>query len=176
MENVSIVIDEKLDIRMTRDGAVDNMEVKGMLSLTINNPEFGRCALKLKRGDTSGYQFQNHPNINKPLFMSDAVLALKNTDREFPIGECCPLVGLCNFAMPFSGSSCGTGVANACLRLILLAVVVLCILLSTLLVELVLMTSLTAGSAIGILRWRGVYKEESKVPLTSASLACTFTQ
>ena len=120
MENVSIVIDEKLDIRMTRDGAVDNMEVKGMLSLTINNPEFGRCALKLKRGDTSGYQFQNHPNINKPLFMSDAVLALKNTDREFPIGECCPSnVGLCNSAMPFSGSSCCKPVTELKMRVCL---------------------------------------------------------
>ncbi len=53
-EAVTVVIDEKLVIQMTRDGAVENMEIKGTLSLTIGNPDFARCALKLRRGDTSG--------------------------------------------------------------------------------------------------------------------------
>ena len=86
-EAVSIVIEEKVVVVMTRDGAVDNMEVKGTLSLTVTNPEFARCVVRLRRGDDAGYQFQNHPNVNKPLFASDAVLALKNTDREFPTGN-----------------------------------------------------------------------------------------
>jgi len=85
-EGVSVAIEERLAISMTRDGAVENMEVKGTLSLTITNPDCTRCAVHLRRGDVSGYQFQNHPNINKALFTSDGVLALKNTDREFPPG------------------------------------------------------------------------------------------
>jgi coatomer subunit delta len=84
---VGIVVDEKLVVEMTRDGAVENMEIKGTLSLTINNPDAARCSIKLKRGDTSAFQFQNHPNINKPLFLSDALLQLKDTSREFPVGS-----------------------------------------------------------------------------------------
>lgn len=86
VESVSVAIDEKLVIAMTRDGAVESMEVKGTLSLTIGSSEHARCCLKLARGDTGGYQFQNHPNINKPLFAAEAQLALKATDREFPTG------------------------------------------------------------------------------------------
>lgn len=82
-----MAIEEKLVVQMTRDGAVENLEVKGTLSLTVANSDVARCALRLRRGDNAaGYQFQNHPNINKALFQSDAVLALKNTDREFPTG------------------------------------------------------------------------------------------
>jgi hypothetical protein len=86
IDPVSIVIEEKVVCSMTRDGACDSMEVKGTLALTIHNPDATRCRVILRRGDTSGYQFQNHPNVNKPLFTSDAVLALKQADREFPTG------------------------------------------------------------------------------------------
>jgi hypothetical protein len=81
-----VVIEERVVCQMSRDGACENMEVKGTLTLTVNNPDAGKCRVVLRRGDTSGYQFQNHPNINKPLFTSDAVLALKVQDREFPAG------------------------------------------------------------------------------------------
>ena len=87
VEPVGIVIEEKIVCSMTRDGACDSMEVKGTLALTIHNPDATRCRVVLRRGDTSGYQFQNHPNVNKPLFTSDAILALKQSDREFPTGK-----------------------------------------------------------------------------------------
>jgi len=81
---LSIVIEEKVVCAMSRDGACENMEVKGTLSLTVNSPDATRCKIVLRKGDTGAYTFQNHPNVNKPLFTSDGVLALKQADREFP--------------------------------------------------------------------------------------------
>lgn len=84
---VSTVIDEKISLVMSRDGALESMDIRGSLTLTINNPAASRCRVILKRQNVSGFQFQNHPNISKPLFSSDAVLALKNAEREFPVGN-----------------------------------------------------------------------------------------
>jgi hypothetical protein len=86
---LSIVIEEKVVCAMSRDGSCESMEVKGSLSLTIHSADATRCKVMLRRGDTSGYQFQNHPNVNKALFTSDGVLALKQADREFPTGTAC---------------------------------------------------------------------------------------
>ena len=85
-EAVTVNVEERAIISMTRDGAVNSMEVKGSLALTVNNPDAAKCRVVLDRGDTSGFQFQSHPNISKPLYASDAVLALKKADREFPTG------------------------------------------------------------------------------------------
>ena len=38
------------------------------------------------RGDDRAFPYQNHPNVNKALFMSDSVIALKQADRAFPAG------------------------------------------------------------------------------------------
>jgi hypothetical protein len=81
-----VVIDEKLVIKMTRDGGCENMEVKGSLALTLNDEGMARAKVLLSRGATAAYQFQTHPQVNKAVFTSDAVIALKQPERPFPVG------------------------------------------------------------------------------------------
>ena len=40
----------------------------------------------LESGDTAGYQFKTHPNIDKGLYSSQNALGLKDPERPFPTG------------------------------------------------------------------------------------------
>jgi coatomer subunit delta len=82
---VALSIEEKLIVRMTRDGGCESMEVKGLLTLTVQDENAGRVKVMLSLGEVaSAFQFQTHPNVNKPLFTSDSILSMKQLDRAFP--------------------------------------------------------------------------------------------
>lgn len=85
-QGVECRLEEKLTVAMTRDGSLESMEVKGTLTVTVQVPECTRSRVILQRGDTTGFQFQSHPNISKPRFNNDAVLELKDPSRELPVG------------------------------------------------------------------------------------------
>merc|ERR1719450_858513 len=63
------------------------MEVKGDLQLLIIDAAVGKALVPLKLGSNPGFQFKTHPNINKQLFSSNNVLALKDPSRAFPTGS-----------------------------------------------------------------------------------------
>lgn len=81
----SVVVEERVTVRLSRDGGCEGMEVKGTLSLVVHDESAGRLKLLLKRGDDRQFQYQTHPNINKQLFTSDGVIAMKSLDKAFPV-------------------------------------------------------------------------------------------
>eukprot|EP00824_Muranothrix_gubernata_P026356 TRINITY_DN918_c0_g3_i1.p1 TRINITY_DN918_c0_g3~~TRINITY_DN918_c0_g3_i1.p1 ORF type:complete len:527 (-),score=115.41 TRINITY_DN918_c0_g3_i1:980-2356(-) len=85
-EDIHLAIEEKLVVQLNRDGVLENMEVKGDVSLKINDPACARAAIKVNSGKNAGVQFKVHPNINKQLFTDEAVLAPKDPSRPLPTG------------------------------------------------------------------------------------------
>ncbi|KAI9343336.1 hypothetical protein DFJ73DRAFT_841956 [Zopfochytrium polystomum] len=84
-ESVHIFIEEKVSVRVSRDGGLDNMEIKGKMELRTTDPSKAHLRVSLKSVDEGVTQFTMHPNIDKKLF--PPVLALRDPSRPFPTNQ-----------------------------------------------------------------------------------------
>jgi len=84
---VFLLMEEKLQVLLNKDGGVENMEVQGTISLEVRDQE--KACLRVAVSNRAGkeFQFKTHPNIDKALFASDNVLGLKDPSRPFPSGS-----------------------------------------------------------------------------------------
>ncbi|DBA00988.1 TPA: hypothetical protein N0F65_006249 [Lagenidium giganteum] len=76
---VGVVVEEKITVLLNREGTVEQLEVKGNLYVSVNDPASGCCRLKLRSSNANGISFQTHPKVDKRLFDQESVLALKVT-------------------------------------------------------------------------------------------------
>ena len=62
------------------------MEVKGSMTLSVADEGAGRLKVVTERDAEQDrvFGYQNHPNVNKPLFLSEGVIALKHAEKAFP--------------------------------------------------------------------------------------------
>ncbi|CAI5724008.1 unnamed protein product [Peronospora effusa] len=81
---IGIVVEEKMTVVLTRDGAPEQLEVKGSMCVSVNDPSAGCCRLKLRTGGVEGISFQTHPKVDKKLYDSESVLALRDSSKPFP--------------------------------------------------------------------------------------------
>jgi len=84
---IQLTVEEKVSVKLSRDGGLQGMEVKGDLQLLIVDAAVGKCLVPLTLGANPGFQFKTHPNVNKQLFSSNSLLALKDPSRAFPTGS-----------------------------------------------------------------------------------------
>ena len=83
-DQAAVAVEERLVVKLSRDGGVQSMEVKGTMTLTVADEAAARLKVITTRGDDKAFQYQNHPNVNKALFAAEGVVALKQSDRPFP--------------------------------------------------------------------------------------------
>ncbi|KAJ3128416.1 Coatomer subunit delta [Nowakowskiella sp. JEL0407] len=86
-EGIHVAVEERVTVKANRDGGLENMEIKGKLTLTVSDPAKGLIRLSLKNPQDSNTQFQTHPQIDKKLFSDDNILGLKDSSRPFPLGQ-----------------------------------------------------------------------------------------
>ncbi|KAK9767762.1 coatomer subunit delta, variant 2 [Basidiobolus ranarum] len=84
-ESIHLQIEERITVVADRDGGLQNMEVKGDLVLRVSDPDLAYLKLTLKPLTMDGIQFKTHPNVDKRLFNSENVVALKDPTRPFPL-------------------------------------------------------------------------------------------
>lgn len=84
---VHLTFDEKLMLTMSRDGALEQMEIKGDLYVTIASADKGLVTIKLAPVDQRVWKFSTHPKINKQAFASDLLLTLADNTKPFPAGN-----------------------------------------------------------------------------------------
>lgn len=84
-ENVSIRVDEKINLTCGKDGGVQNLEVLGVLYVNIASEDEGRIRIALKNTDSRNLQLQTNPNIDKNLFKNNSMIGLRDTTKSFPI-------------------------------------------------------------------------------------------
>ncbi|ETV83953.1 hypothetical protein H257_03332 [Aphanomyces astaci] len=81
---VSLAIEEKVSVQLNRDGAVEQLEVKGSLFVAGHDPDSSACRLHLRHSSANGVNFQTHPKVDKKLFEAQSILALKDDTKPFP--------------------------------------------------------------------------------------------
>jgi len=86
-DSVHLKIEEKISLTAGRDGGLQNLEVHGMMTLKITDDQYGRIKLMLANNDDKGVQIQTHPNVDKKLFQSQSIVALKNPAKPFPMNQ-----------------------------------------------------------------------------------------
>jgi len=84
---VTLVIEEKLSVSMNREGAMESMEVKGSLGLTVNDESAASCTVPLTVGANDGFVFQTHPKVDKKKWASEKAISLKDAKKGFPTGN-----------------------------------------------------------------------------------------
>ncbi|CDF38841.1 Coatomer subunit delta [Chondrus crispus] len=80
---------EKLNLTVSRDGGIQNMEVKGDLMLRVTDSAKAGIRLQVSTGgaESNGVQFRTHPNVDRTLFSTQGLIGLKDPKRPFPTGN-----------------------------------------------------------------------------------------
>ena len=86
-ESVNIIVEEKLNVHLSKDGGLESMEVQGTMMMEIQNEDDAFVKVKIDTGANEGYQFKTHPNIDKQLHANEGILGLKDPNRPFPCGS-----------------------------------------------------------------------------------------
>lgn len=83
-EPIHVTVAEAVSAKLSRDGAMRSLEVKGDLQLRITDASFTKLKLDLKADPTHGAQFRTHPNVDKAAFTNSKTIQLKDTSKRFP--------------------------------------------------------------------------------------------
>jgi len=91
-EPVSVSVEERLTVALSRQGGVESAEVNGTLTLALSadapaESSHLRLSVDTAAGAAAGFAFKTHPNIDKAAFASDQLLQLKDPARPFPTGS-----------------------------------------------------------------------------------------
>jgi hypothetical protein len=86
-ESVSLVVEEKLNVTLNRNGGLEQMELQGNMLLEVRNEEDALIRVVTNAGANAGFQFKTHPNIDKGLHANEKILGLKDPNRPFPCGS-----------------------------------------------------------------------------------------
>ncbi|KAJ8325275.1 hypothetical protein BDV3_007177 [Batrachochytrium dendrobatidis] len=86
-EGVHVVVEEKVSVAISRDGGLQSFEVNGSMMLKINSPSSARVKLEIVHNSDPNLRFTTHPNVDKGLWASDSVIALRDPSRPFPVGQ-----------------------------------------------------------------------------------------
>lgn len=82
---IHLRVEDKMTVRLGRDGGLQSFELSGLLTLRVADEKFGRIKIFLDNNDQRGIQLQTHPNIDKELFRSKNQIGLKNPAKPFPM-------------------------------------------------------------------------------------------
>lgn len=83
---INIDIEERLTVRMNKEGGLEQMEVQGTMTLLCTDAQQAAVQVVLQMGANAGMQFKTHPNIDKNLYSTQQKLGLKDPSRPFPTG------------------------------------------------------------------------------------------
>lgn len=84
-EPVHLRQEERLNVRVGRDGGLQHFELHGLVTLHISDEKWGRIRVQLENRDSRGIQLQTHPNVDKELFRARGQIGLKIPTKPFPL-------------------------------------------------------------------------------------------
>lgn len=85
MLRVHLRQEERLNVRIGRDGGLQHFELHGLVTLHISDEKWGRIRVQLENRDSRGIQLQTHPNVDKELFRTRGQIGLKIPTKPFPL-------------------------------------------------------------------------------------------
>jgi coatomer subunit delta len=84
---IHVTIAETINAKLSREGSVNSMEVKGDLQLRISDQTLTKVKLDLVANASHGVQFRTHPNVDRGLFNSSKAVQMSNTTKGFPVNN-----------------------------------------------------------------------------------------
>ena len=84
---IHVTIAETINAKLSREGSLDSLEVKGDLQLRISDSSLTKVKLALVANSSHGVQFRTHPNVDKGLFTNSKTIQMSNTARGFPVNN-----------------------------------------------------------------------------------------
>jgi len=84
---IHITISEQINAKLSREGALNSLEVKGDLQLKIADATLTKVKLALVANASHGVQFRTHPNVDKALFNSSKAIQMSNATKGFPVNN-----------------------------------------------------------------------------------------
>ncbi len=84
---IHVTIAETISAKLSREGALNSIEIKGDLQLKISDPTLTKVKLDLVANASHGVQFRTHPNVDKALFNSSKAVQMSNVAKGFPVNN-----------------------------------------------------------------------------------------
>ncbi|KAF1811482.1 hypothetical protein P152DRAFT_418824 [Eremomyces bilateralis CBS 781.70] len=85
---VHITLAESINAKVSREGTLESLDVKGTLQLRITDPSFTSVKLDLAVGNSRGAQLFSHPKVDKNLFRTSKVIQLADPSKGgFPVRQ-----------------------------------------------------------------------------------------
>lgn len=86
-DGIHVTISETINAKLSREGSVSSIEIKGDLQLKVTDESFTKIKLELAANPSHGAQFKTHPNVDKAAFNSGKVIQMSNLGRGFPVNN-----------------------------------------------------------------------------------------
>ena len=84
---LTLVLEEKVTVNMTREGVVEACEVKGILNLTANTDVGAAAVIAVNKSQLPGnFNYATHPKVDKKGYDVQGMLSLKG-GKGFPVGR-----------------------------------------------------------------------------------------
>jgi hypothetical protein len=84
---IHVTIAETINAKLSREGAVSSIEVKGDLQLRISDPTLTKVKLDLVANAAHGVSFKTHPNVDKGQFNNSKAIQMSNLAKGFPVNN-----------------------------------------------------------------------------------------
>ncbi|KAI8324697.1 clathrin adaptor, mu subunit [Martensiomyces pterosporus] len=87
MKGVHVQIEEHITAIVNRDGGLEQMEVKGDLSLIVSDEAYSNVQVGVATNGSQNAQIKTHPKIDKKKFQSSSAIALRDPSGSFPLSQ-----------------------------------------------------------------------------------------
>lgn len=84
---VAIVMEERVNASLNREGALESLEIKGTMTLTPTVDEACKCKVAIAGAKNEVFAFQTHPKVDKKAYEASSTLQLKDLSKGFPKGK-----------------------------------------------------------------------------------------
>lgn len=84
---IHITVSETINAKLSREGSLDSLEIKGDLQLKISDATLTKIKLDLVANSSHGVQFRTHPNVDKGVFNSSKIVQMSNVAKGFPVNN-----------------------------------------------------------------------------------------
>ena len=84
---IHVTIAETINAKLSREGAVSSIEVKGDLQLRISDASLTKIKLDLIANASHGVSFKTHPNVDKGQFNISKAIQMSNIAKGFPVNN-----------------------------------------------------------------------------------------
>jgi hypothetical protein len=85
---IHVSIAEKINAKLSREGALKSIEITGDLQLRISDPSLTKVKLDLVANASHGVQFRTHPNVDKSIFNGSKAIQMSNAaTKGFPVNN-----------------------------------------------------------------------------------------